>query len=217
MRLEFFKEEQIKLGKRILITPLTKEIKLIAGCDVSYSKRKDKMVAVFAILSFPELKLLEWAFSTGKVEFPYIPTYLSFRELPILLDAFENLRKKPDLVIVDGQGILHPRFLGLASHFGVTVDIPSIGCAKSSLVGEFSIPGVKKGDWSPIFVDGEIRGACLRTRDKVKPVFVSPGHRVNLTDSIHYVLETAVKYRLPEPIRLADHLSREMIKSKGLI
>lgn len=212
MQLDSLKEEQIKLSKKVLIEPISREINLIGGCDVSYSKRRDRMVAVCAVFSFPELRLLEWKYSIGKVEFPYIPTYLSLRELPLLLHAFKKLKEKPDVIIVDGQGVLHPRGLGLASHFGVVLDIPSIGCAKNSLIGDFSLPGIRKGDWTPVFINSEIRGACVRTRDKVKPVFVSPGHRVSLDDSIYYVLKTALKFRLPEPIRLADHLSRRIVK-----
>jgi deoxyribonuclease V len=214
MQLDSLKEEQIRLSGKILIEPLSTKVEYIGGCDVSYSRERDRMAAVFTVFSLSEIKLIEWVHSIGRVEFPYIPTFLSFRELPLLMEAFKKLKKKPDLILVDGQGILHPRKLGLASHLGLVLDIPTIGCAKSSLVGEFSLPGMKRGEWTPVYVDGEIRGVCLRTRDKVKPLFVSPGHRVSIEDSIRYVLKTSLKFRLPEPIRWADHLSRKVIKNK---
>ncbi len=216
MDLASLREIQENLRGKVLIQPLGSEPKVVAGCDSSYSRKMGLVVAVFVTFSYPELELLEVGSALRKVEFPYIPTYLSFRELPALLKAYKNLRVEPDLILVDGQGIAHPRGLGLASHLGVLLDRPTIGVAKSPLFGEFEMPGPLRGESSPILDGGRVIGAVLRTRTNVKPLFVSPGHRVTVEDSIKYVLELSRGYRLPEPIRYADRISRKLAKGGDL-
>ena len=181
---------------------------LIAGLDVSVNKL-DEATAVAVVLSYPELKLVETAKVRGKVEFPYVPGLLSFREVPLTLKACEKMKSEPDLVIVDGQGIAHPRRIGLASHLGLFLDIPTIGCAKSLLCGKFEQPGLEKGNSSKLNNDkGEIIGAVVRTKTNVKPLFISIGHKVDLASAIHWVLQCCQGYRLPEPTRLAHLASK---------
>jgi deoxyribonuclease V len=139
----------------------------------------------------------------GRLDFPYIPGLLSFRELPLTLAAYESLSITPDLVLVDGQGVAHPRRFGLASHLGLVLDTPTIGCAKSRLCGRHEEPGIEAGSYAEVVDKGETIGVALRTRPKVKPVYVSTGHKVDLEDAIHWVLECCRGYRLPEPLRLA--------------
>ena len=212
MDLASLREIQENLRGKVLIRPLDVEPKVVAGCDSSYSRKRGLIIAVFVLFAYPGLELLEVGRALRKVEFPYIPTYLSFRELPALLEAYRDLRRKPDLILVDGQGIAHPRGLGLASHLGVLLDRPTVGVAKSPLFGEFEMPGLRRGEHTSILNGDRVIGAVLRTRTGVKPLFVSPGHRVDVEDSIRYVLELTRGYRLPEPIRSADRLSREIAK-----
>lgn len=164
-------------------------------------------------MSFPKLEIIEIATAHGPSQFPYIPGLLSFREVPILMEAWKTLKHVPDLILVDGQGIAHPRRFGLAAHLGVTLDIPAIGCAKSRLTGRFEEPGLKKGDWSPLTDKGETIGAVLRTKDKVSPMFISCGHRVSLPSAIKLVLECTTRYRMPEPTRQAHLASNAFRKS----
>jgi deoxyribonuclease V len=156
-----------------------------------------------ALLAFPEGRLVESATAAGPPPFPYIPGYLSFREGPLLLAAFKRLRTRPDLCLFDGQGLAHPRRFGLACHMGVLLGLPSVGCAKSRLVGEYRDPGPERGDWSPLRLGGARVGAALRTRSGVKPIFVSPGHRIGVRAAIRWVLACS-RFRIPEPIRRAE-------------
>ncbi len=191
----------------------------VAGADVSYSKRGGNAVAAMVVLSYPDLDLMDEAFVRGEISFPYIPGLLSFREAPLLIQAFRRLRRLPDVVLYDGQGIAHPRGFGLASHMGVLLDLPSIGCAKKKLVGDFGDVGLQAGSTTPLKLDGKIIGAVIRTRRGVKPVFVSPGHRIDLEFSIKLVLRTCRGFRLPEPLRRAHRMvkgihSRERISPR---
>lgn len=204
------KELQIRLAGSVRLDKFDGDVRYVAGCDVSYNRSKNEMTAVVALLSYPSLKLVEIAHHTAPVEFPYIPTFLSFRELPALLEAFRKLAKKPDLIVVDGQGIAHPRGLGIAAHFGVTVGLPTIGCAKSHLFGKFVMPSEGRGSWSPLMADGRVIGAVVRTRDRVKPVFISPGHLIDVESSVKWILNLTRGYKLPEPIRFADSISRRI-------
>src|SRR5512135_3607536 len=170
---------QQRLRPLLLTSNETGEIKTVAGADVSYSKSSDVYYAAVILMSFPEMQVLEEAWAAGPAAFPYIPGLLTFREGPICLNAFRKLKATPDIVMFDGQGVAHPRGFGLASHMGVLLDIPSIGCAKSVLVGEYKEPGRKRGSASPLIYKGEEVGRALRTRDGVKPVFVSIGHKVD--------------------------------------
>ncbi len=212
--LEQLKSMQLELRNRVRIVPFEKDPKRVAGCDVSYNRKKNLMAGVVVVMAYPDLEVIEEALHIEKVTFPYIPTYLSFRELPVLLKAFRELREKPDLILVDGQGIAHPRRLGIASHLGISLELPTIGCAKSRLVGEFNEPDVKRGSFSLLNYEGRVVGAVLRTRDNTKPIFVSPGHLIDVASSVRLTLSLCTKYRLPEPIRYADRRSREVVNEK---
>jgi len=185
-------------------------VKTIGGGDVAYSKNGNLLFGAIVVLSFPDMEILDTATADGKVRFPYISGLLSFREGPVLTKAFRKLRFKPDVMILDGQGIAHPRGMGLASHIGLWLDVPSIGCAKTPLLNEFISPGPSKGSFEWIRREGEKVGAVLRTREKVRPLFVSPGHNIDLWTSIQLVLGSCKGFRSPEPLRKAHHLSREM-------
>ena len=165
--------------------------------------------AAVVLLSYPALEIVEQHVYEEPVRMPYIPGLLSFREIPCILGAFDQLKRQPDLVMVDGQGIAHPRRLGIASHLGLWLDLPTIGCAKSILTGHHAKVGEEVGDWVPLHADGETIGAVLRTRARVKPMIVSIGHRISLETSLRYVLACGKGYRLPEPTRLADKLSKD--------
>jgi deoxyribonuclease V len=197
---------QNELRKRVRILPLKKEIRIIAGVDASFIA--DQIIAVVSTFKYPEMKHLEDAYFVGMVKFPYIPGMLSFREGPAIIAAIKRLSYKPDVILFDGHGIAHPRFIGIASHLGVILNISTIGCAKSCLVGEYKEPGLKKGEWTYLYYNDTKVGAVIRTRDSVKPLFVSPGHKIDIESSIDIVLKSVLKYRLPEPLRRADRLSR---------
>lgn len=177
----------------------------VAGIDVGY--RDGKAWAAVVVLSYPELAVVDYVLAWREVSFPYVPGLLSFREGPAALDALERLASDPDLLIFDGQGLAHPRRFGLACHVGLRADLPSIGCAKSRLVGAYEEPGPEKGSYSLLLDGGETVGAVVRTRPGVKPVFVSTGHRVDLETAIQYVLACCPGYRLPEPIRQAHRVA----------
>ena len=197
-------ELQKRLAPQVQLTPLKNKAKLIAGIDCAFSKDGKKIIAVAVVLRPPELEIVEVKSAVRKVAFPYIPGLLSFREAPVCIAAVEKLASRPDIFIIDGQGIAHPRRLGLAAHLGLFFDKPTIGCAKSKLTGTFKDPPPKKGSYSQLSDHGEIIGAVVRTRANVKPVFISVGNRCTLKDAIGITLHCAIKYRLPEPTRLAD-------------
>jgi deoxyribonuclease V len=202
------KEIQGRLAGRISQPKKRLSPKLIAGVDVSVNNRVEA-VAVAVVLSYPALEIVESVKVKGKVEFPYVPGLLSFREIPLTLKACEGLKCEPDLVIVDGQGMAHPRRIGLASHLGLLLNTPTIGCAKSHLYGDFQEPGPERGDTAKITADsGETIGAVVRTKTGVKPLFISVGHKIDLAESVRWVLECCRGYRLPEPTRLAHIVSK---------
>jgi deoxyribonuclease V len=200
--------EAIRIQKRLrsrVIRRGTIKPRIVAGADVSY--KGDVARAVIVLLR--DLEPVEQVVVDEEVPFPYIPGLLSFREIPPLLSAWKKIRMVPDVVIVDGQGIAHPRRFGIASHLGLVLGVPTIGCAKSRLCGEFEEPGPKRGSWSSLTHQGEAIGAALRTRDGCNVVYVSVGHRVSLESAISVVLACAPRYRLPEPQRLADRLTKQ--------
>jgi len=198
---------QKQLAAQVIRAAQLGPVKTVAGIDASY--KEGLAQAAVVILAYPELELIEYAVARRPVSFPYVPGLLSFREAPAVLDALEKLSARPDLLIFDGQGIAHPRRLGIASHLGLLVDLPAIGCAKSRLTGRYTEPGPKRGDFSPLIDRGETVGAALRTRPKTKPLFVSIGHRVDLPASIDYVLNCCRRYRLPETTRWAHRVAGE--------
>ena len=179
---------------------------IIAGIDVSIARFSKAGRAAVVALSYPEMKLIDLAVAEGEISFPYVPGLLSFREIPLILEAWKKLRALPDLILVDGQGIAHPRRLGIAAHLGLLLDVPAIGCAKSRLIGEHSPLAAEAGSSSLLIDKDEIIGAVVRTRRSVKPVFVSIGHKIDLPGSISWVLNCCRGLRLPEPTRQA-HLA----------
>jgi deoxyribonuclease V len=199
-------EIQMILKSQIRLEKPRGPIRYVAGADVASSKRTDAVWAGVAVLSYPELEVLEEKWVKGESYFPYVPGLLSFREIPVLLQVMEQLETDPDVILCDGQGIAHPRGFGLACHLGLVVEKPSIGCAKSRLVGQFSEVGEDKGCYADLWHEKRVIGAVARTRSGVKPMFVSPGHRVTLEASLRVVFGCCKKYRVPEPIRLAHAL-----------
>ncbi|MEN6384366.1 MAG: deoxyribonuclease V [Phycisphaerales bacterium] len=197
---------QKKMAGSVIYSKFDKKINTVAGLDCSFSKDKKNIIACIIVLSAENFEIIEASYCVQKVSFPYIPGLLSFREAPACLAAAEKLKITPDCVIVDGQGIAHPRRFGVACHLGLFLDIPTIGCAKSRLIGEFENPGARKGARSEMIDKDEIIGSVVRTRDNVKPVFVSVGHKCRLEDAIRIVLECCQKYRIPEPSRLAHQM-----------
>lgn len=199
---------QKALRDSIRLEPLKKEIRTIGGADVSLNRFGKTAYAGVIVLSFPDLQVIDYATSKAEIGFPYIPGLLSFREIPALLSAYEKLRIKPDLLMADGQGIAHPRRLGIASHFGLLIDRPTIGAAKSLLTGAFEEPAAEAGSIALIHdrKTDETIGAAVRTKHKVKPMIVSPGHLVTLEEAAAIVLRSTRGYRLPEPTRLAHEL-----------
>ena len=200
------KRVQTNLAERVRLHFPKKPIQTIAGADVSFDRFSPVLHAGIVILSFPDLKLLEEAWVTRRATFPYVPGYLSFREAPAVIDAFRTLKTPPDVMILDGQGIAHPRGLGLASHVGLFLDLPTIGCAKSLLVGEHDPVPTEKGAMVPLIFNGKEVGKVVRTRRHVKPVFVSPGHLMDMDTAAEVVLACCPRYRLPEPTRYAHRL-----------
>ena len=178
----------------------------IAGVDISAEKARGMARGAVVVLNYPELRIVETQVVQTELDFPYIPGLLSFRESPLILAACEKLTATPDLVLVDGQGIAHPRRIGLASHLGLWLNTPSIGCAKSLLCGRHEMPDEEPGSYAEIIDFGETIGAALRTKTRTKPIYVSIGHKIDLQTAIHWVLECCRGYRLPEPTRLA-HLA----------
>lgn len=202
------REIQEQLAPRVVCSGGPISPALIAGLDVSVDRLKTATAAV-VVLSYPGLEVVESIAVRGEVVFPYVPGLLSFREIPITLEACGRLKHTPDLVFVDGQGYSHPRRLGLASHLGLILGISTIGCAKSHLCGEYTEPGPRKGDQSDLVADGgEIVGAALRTRENSRPLFISVGHKISLSAAVGWVLQCCRSYRLPEPSRLAHLASR---------
>ena len=175
----------------------------MAGADISFDHRSPELHAAVVVLDAESLEVEEIAGVRAKARFPYVPGYLSFREIPPLLEAFAKLEAVPDLIICDGQGRAHPRRFGLACHLGVLLDLPTLGCAKSRLIGDYREPGPRRGAHTRLRDGGEVIGEVVRTRSGVKPVFVSVGHRVCLETARRTVLRLAVRYRLPEPVRAA--------------
>ena len=180
--------------------------RFIAGVDISAQKGQGMATGAVVVLNYPELRLVETKAVQAKLDFPYIPGLLSFRESPLTLAACEKLSVTPDLILVDGQGIAHPRRLGLASHLGLLLNTPTIGCAKSLLCGAHEVPGVEPGSYAEVVDRGEVIGVALRTKLGVKPIYVSIGHKVDLQTAIYWVMKCCRGYRLPEPTRLA-HLA----------
>ncbi|MDY7019131.1 MAG: deoxyribonuclease V [Chloroflexota bacterium] len=197
------REIQIRLAKEVVTENEEFKPSLIAGVDISAANSQGIAQGAVVILSYPNLELIEVQTAKAKPNFPYIPGLLSFRECPLILAACEKLSNVPDLVLVDGQGVAHPRRCGLASHLGLFLDIPTIGCAKSILCGKHEPVGEGIGAHAELIDNGEIIGAALRTKTGTKPIYISIGHKINLASALHWVVECCRNYRVPEPTRLA--------------
>lgn len=208
--LKSLKDRQEEMSRQVIIARPDFTIHTIAGCDSSFIG--DNILSVFVLLSYPELEQLEVQYHYGEAGLPYVPGFLAFREAPNLLLAYEKLQTKPDLIMVDGHGISHPRRLGIASYLGVLLNKPTMGVAKKVLVGKYELPPPEKGQLTPIYYRQEHVANTLRTKDKVKPVFVSPGHLMDLETATRIALETSRKHKLPEPTRLADHYAAVLKK-----
>lgn len=181
---------------------------LVAGCDAAGGSPRtphaEEIIAGVVVLRVPGLEIVAWASARGPAPFPYIPGLLSFREVPLYLEAFDRLTARPDLLLCDGQGIAHPRGLGLAAHLGLLLDLPSVGVAKSRLVGEHREPGERRGCSARLLLEGRCVGRVLRTQTGVRPLYVSPGHRLGIEEAARATLALTTRYRLPEPTRIAD-------------
>ena len=212
--------KSIQLSLKRMLTFHTKidfsQIRTIAAADISYNRFDDQLYAVVVFVNVPKLNLTDVYSTQAKASFPYIPGFLSFREIPPLLDIFKKISIAPDIIFCDGQGIAHPRGFGLASHLGIILDVPTIGCAKSVLVGKYVEPSLSKGSTSPLLYQEQEVGAAVRTRKGVKPVFVSVGHKLCLDDAVKIILQCSPKFRIPEPLRLAHRMVNEMRKFSTL-
>jgi deoxyribonuclease V len=186
--------------------------RFIAGVDISVDRWAKTGTGAVVVLGYPGLGLVEARVVTDRVEFPYIPGLLSFRESPLIIKACEGLTVTPDLVFVDGQGYAHPRRMGIASHLGLLLNIPTIGCAKSRLIGSYQEPGNAAGSFTDLLDNGEVIGAALRTRDNVSPLFISIGHQISLPSAIDWVMACCRGYRIPEPTRLAHQAAGGFLK-----
>jgi deoxyribonuclease V len=201
---------QCELAARVDSTRPLAPYKTVGGADVSYNLRSPTLYAAVVVLSADDLEVIDRSGVVAEARFPYVPGLLSFREAPAVISAFQKLTIWPDVLICDGQGIAHPRRLGLASHLGLWLGLPTIGCAKSWLCGDYEEPGQARGEWTPLTDDGQTIGAVVRSRDRVKPLYVSPGHLCDLGGAIATVLATTRTYRLPVPSRLAHQYVNEL-------
>ena len=205
------RETQVRLRSRVRFAPLPLgRIRRVGAADVTFLGPKDLVAAVIVVVDLATKAVLEEKSAVGRVRFPYVPGYLTFREGPAVVAAWRKLSRKPDVMLFDGHGTAHPRRFGIASHLGVLLSVPSVGCAKKRLVGDHDPPGPRKGDAAPLLLDGEAVGAAVRTRAGVKPVFVSPGHRVSLETAVRLTLACTTRFRLPETTRWAHRLASEI-------
>lgn len=200
------KKEQEKIAQKIKLVEI-KKIEIIGACDVAFSLNYG--YASFATFKYPSLEVFEEVIIKDKVDFPYIPEFLSYRELKFLIKAYQKIKKKPNVILIDGQGILHPRKAGIATHFGVIINKPTIGIAKSLLIGEIK-EKLKEDKFSylPIFLNNEILGYVLRSRERTKPIYVSPGNLITKERALEIVINCCKKFRIPEPLRYVHTKSK---------
>src|SRR3954469_19045513 len=199
-------ELQKQLRAQVRVTPLKKRAETIAGAAISFNKFDPTIYTGIVVLRLPTLEVVEEVGIVGETTFPYVPGLLSFRESPSVLEAWAKLKTEPDAVMFDGQGLAHPRRVGIACHVGLLIERPTLGCAKSVLVGKYEEPPQERGSWSPLVDKGETVGAALRTKDRVQPIYVSPGHLIDLEGAIDLTLRCDGGYRQPEPTRRAHLL-----------
>jgi deoxyribonuclease V len=196
---------QLRLRERVELRDRLPRIATVAGADVALDLQRGRAIAGVIVYRFPEMEEIERVWAERRLTFPYVPGLLSFREIPVLLKALARVRHAPDVIFCDGQGYAHPRRFGMACHLGVLLDCPTIGCAKSILVGTAEEPGRKAGAWTPLVDGDEVVGAVLRTREAVKPVYISQGHRISLGRAIELARAVSDGFRIPKPTREADH------------
>jgi deoxyribonuclease V len=208
---------QKQLRERVRIQSPTVPFGTIAGADISFNKFEETVYAGIVVLRLPTLEVLEEVGVVSRATFPYVPGLLSFREAPALLDAWAKLQTEPDVVVLDGQGIAHPRRLGIASHLGLVLDRPTFGCAKSVLTGKFGEPAPERGAWSPMVDRGETVGAALRTKNRTNPVYISPGHLLDLETAVALTRQTDGGYRIPEPTRRAHLLVNALRRGERVV
>jgi len=194
------------LREKLVIQPRDLPVHIIGGADISFNRFSPTVYAGIVLLRFPDLQPLTYSLVKKDVHFPYIPGYLAFREVPALMEAWAQLPQKPDVLVVDGHGIAHPRRMGIAAHFGALSGQASIGCAKKLLFGTYAEPGMERGAHTPLLHQEEVIGSVLRTKAHVKPVFVSPGHLMDVGGSLSLIMQCTGRYRLPEPTRLAHNV-----------
>lgn len=223
---ELFKEEQEfshfydlqdSLSKRVITEDqLADTIQYIAGVDVAYSDASNKMIGAIVVLDANNFKVVEQTFHEMEITFPYVPGLFSFREIPPLIEAFKKLTIKPDLIVCDAQGIAHPKGVGMATHLGIELDIPTIGFAKKRLIGSYDKDtlGLKRGDTQELIYNDRLVGKALRTQDNTNPMYVSIGHKISLETAISWALKLTPEYRLPETTRQADHLVNSLLKNR---
>lgn len=205
---------QEALRKEVRLEPLGHLPHRIAGADISFNKYEETVYAGFVILDSSSLQVVAHSLVVTEIHFPYVPGLLSFREIPALLEAWSLIPNKPDLVMVDGHGIAHPRRLGIATHFGLATGTPTMGVAKKKLVGDFTEPGLTAGSYSELVHKNETVGYVYRSKNKVNPLFISPGHKTNLQDVLDLIKQTGGKYRLPETTRQAHLLVNQLRKGE---
>jgi deoxyribonuclease V len=203
--------EQARLSRRLSIAPLKRTPQYVAGVDAAFLG--DKVIAAVSVYIYETGELVEEAYSVKEITFPNLPGFLAFREGPAIIGAVERLKVMPDVIIFDGPGIAHPKGFGLASYVGLLLMIPSIGCAKTRLVGTNKEPGARQGSHSVLKYEGETVGSVVRTREGASPVFVSPGNLIDIKESVDVVLKCTGKYRITEPVRSADALTRKLKKA----
>jgi deoxyribonuclease V len=205
-------ELQKLLSEKLILKGAPAKADLIAGVDCSSFAYSKLMISAVVVWSHSERKIIDSVTASHETDFPYIPGLLAFREIPAILNAFRKLQTIPDVVICDGQGTAHMRGFGIACHLGLYLEIPTIGCGKSRLIGSYEMPDPEKCSVKSLSFKGREIGKVVRTRDNIKPVFVSPGHLIGMNESVEIVLKTCMKYRLPEPIRAAHKLAGETIR-----
>lgn len=205
---------QMELRRRVIRTDRLPRVRRVAGADVAFDLQRQRAFAGVILYSFPELRELERVWAERPLEFPYVPGLLSFREAPVLLEAFARLRGQPDVIFVDGHGYAHPRRFGIACHLGLLLGTATVGCAKSLLIGTHAEPPLAAGKWTPLRDGEEVIGAVVRTRAGVKPIYVSQGHRVSLPRAVQLTLAVCDGYRVPKPTRAADHFVEEVKRGR---
>lgn len=211
--INFYKEQE-RLSSQVISTDRIDQVQYIAGADVAYNELDQRMVGALVVLDTRTLEVVDQAIHEMDITFPYVPGLFSFREVPPLVEAYQKLQIKPDLIVCDGHGVAHPKGAGMASHLGIELDVPTIGCAKSRLIGGYDEVGATRGSFSALMLGEKEIGRVLRTQDHVKPMFVSVGHKVSLDTACEWVLKLCPEYRQPETTRRADALVRTVMKER---